>query len=118
MSTFSNKQLLGIAAVGALALYFLYRKGAALVTETLNPASDKNIVYDGIVGGIGRSVSGDSSWSLGTWIYDATHPQEKPKTGYQPTTTKGFGGSGLGTGLPSANSVLPTAPKAMQGSSK
>lgn len=45
------------------------------VTTTLNPASDKNIIYKG-VNAVGGAVSGSDSWSLGSWIYDITHPEE------------------------------------------
>lgn len=73
----------GVLVVGAAA--FLYWKfGSKLkkvVTETLNPASDKNVIYDGIVGGVGRAISGDPAWSLGTWAYDFFHKELDPSVG-------------------------------------
>jgi hypothetical protein len=51
-------------------LEFLARKGL--------PTSDQNIIYDDIVGGIGRAASGDESWSAGTWLYDLFNKPEKP----------------------------------------
>jgi hypothetical protein len=40
-----------------------------VITEDLNPASDKNIVYSA-VNSVGSTMTGDSSFSLGGWIYD------------------------------------------------
>lgn len=52
--------------------------GAAAVAEKVNPYSTNNFVYDDIIGGAGRALSGDSAWSLGGWIYDLTHPAVTP----------------------------------------
>ena len=66
----------GAAAVVALVLYKVATKGAAaaktLVTETLNPASSNNIVNQGVTS-LGAAVTGDKSFTLGGWFYDATH---------------------------------------------
>lgn len=56
------------------------------VTTTLNPASDQNFIYRG-VNGIGSGITGDRDWSLGSWLYDVTHPTPAPK----PITSGGGG---------------------------
>lgn len=38
-----------------------------------NPVSDKNLVYQG-VSAVGQAATGSKDWSLGTWLYDITHP--------------------------------------------
>jgi hypothetical protein len=66
-----------LLAAAAAAFYLAWRAytGAEyLVTEKLNPASTNNVVYDNLIGGIGRTVSGSEHWSLGGWLYDITHP--------------------------------------------
>jgi hypothetical protein len=75
----STKLVIGVS-VGVAAAYLISRAAGNvtelakdLVTEKLNPVSDQNIIYDGVVGGVGRVISGDEHWSLGGWIYDITH---------------------------------------------
>lgn len=70
--------LAGVGVVG-LVLWRLWASREA-IGAAVNPASDKNIVYQG-VNGIGASVSGDKDWSLGTWLYDITHPNEAEQLG-------------------------------------
>lgn len=68
-----------VVLVAGVAYWFLSKKAAQLgkaVTDSaqyVNPASDKNIIYSG-VNSVGSSVTGDSSFSLGSWLYDITHP--------------------------------------------
>lgn len=38
----------------------------------INPADQDNVINRGLTS-IGRSISGDSTWTLGGWIYDVTH---------------------------------------------
>lgn len=80
MSLLTNKQALGAVVIVAVGVLFVKSKtedGAeTLFSEWLNPASDKNLIYNGIIGGTGRVLSGDPSWSLGSWLYDITHDQE------------------------------------------
>lgn len=64
--------IVAVLAVGFVG-WKLYSTGKKIVTEDLNPASDKNIAYSG-VNSLGAVLSGDSSFSLGSWIYDVTHP--------------------------------------------
>jgi hypothetical protein len=74
------KQYAALAAIGAgavLVIAHYAKKGAAAavhVAETkLNPYSDKNALYDNVIGGAGQAISGDKNWSLGTWLYESTH---------------------------------------------
>lgn len=48
--------------------------GAAVV-DSVNPASDNNLVYSG-VNSVGKVISGDKDFTLGGWIYDFTHPNQ------------------------------------------
>lgn len=70
----ASNQGLGLVVGGVLVVglvYWLFRdKLAHVVTEKLNPASDQNVIYDDVIGGVGRAVSGNDNWSLGSWIYD------------------------------------------------
>jgi hypothetical protein len=42
-----------------------------LATETLNPASDKNIVNSGVTA-LGQAATGDPAWTLGGWFASVT----------------------------------------------
>lgn len=42
------------------------------IPEQLHPESSNNIVYQG-VNSIGATISGNTNFNLGEWIYDATH---------------------------------------------
>jgi hypothetical protein len=49
---------------------------ATVVVEAVNPADPQNIVNRGATA-VAAAVTGkpnDGTWSLGTWLYDATHP--------------------------------------------
>jgi hypothetical protein len=68
--------------VGGALLYWVANKvidktaaAAGAVGRAVNPASDQNLAYQG-VNVVGAAVSGRSSWTLGTWLYDITHPGE------------------------------------------
>jgi len=65
-------QLTKAARAGAT----LAAEGLATVGAAINPASDQNLAYRG-VNAIGSGITGDSSWTLGGWIYDVTHPSEE-----------------------------------------
>lgn len=76
------KLALAAAAVGALV--YAYRRVSsglqalptvAEITPLINPASNQNLVYQG-VNAVGGAVAGRSDWSLGSWVYDVTHPNE------------------------------------------
>ena len=70
--------VLAVAVVG----YFVAKKiggaaGAAAkaVGTAINPTSDQNLAYRAVTG-IGAAVTGSDSWSLGSWLYDVTHPND------------------------------------------
>lgn len=69
----------------ALAVIYTAKKGyeqaKELVKDTgeaINPASTNNIVYRS-VNGVGAAVTGNQSFSLGSWLYDITHKEESEK---------------------------------------
>lgn len=67
----------GAGVVALIALYFAGRgavKIAGDVAGALNPVSDQNIFYRA-TNAVGGAVAGDESFSLGSWIYDLTHPE-------------------------------------------
>jgi len=69
-------QVLALGALAALAAWYLSRKAAdatAVVATALNPTSRENIAYSAI-NSIGAELSGNQSFSLGSWIYDFSHP--------------------------------------------
>lgn len=89
-----NTKAAGYAAaaiVAALALYFVGRKvvgaaGDALeevkvtaqrIGTAVNPTSDQNLAYRG-VNAAGAAVSGDKSFSLGSWLYDVFNKDYDP----------------------------------------
>ena len=74
-----------LAIAGVLVVGFLgwkvYRRGAQVVTKDLNPASSDNVVNQAVTA-IGQAASGDTNWTLGGAVYDATHTD--PVTGQGP----------------------------------
>lgn len=80
----------GIIVGGAL-LYWVANKvidkatsAAGAVGDAVNPTSDQNLAYRG-VNAIGAAVSGDPSWSLGSWLYDVFNPPPEAVRGdYEP----------------------------------
>ena len=67
----------------------LAKEGAWAVT----PWNNDNVIYGG-VNSVGGAITGDSSFSLGSWIYDVTHPEPTPAPSY----TSGGGGQFNGHG--------------------
>jgi len=89
-----NTKAAGYAAaaiVAAVALYLVGRKLAGVAGDALdevkvtaqrigtavNPLSDQNLAYRG-VNAAGAAVSGDKSFSLGSWLYDVFHKDYDP----------------------------------------
>ena len=74
-----------VAAVGAVALYFVGKKllnaapGAiGTAAQAVNPVNPNNIFYAG-TNAVGGAVSGSGpDWSLGSWFYDLTHDDYDP----------------------------------------
>lgn len=67
-----------VLAGTAVVLYGLWQAKRIVVkavSEDLNPASDRNLVY-GAVNAVGGAIAGESDWSLGSAIYDWLHPGE------------------------------------------
>jgi len=58
--------------VGLVAAYGIYRM---FHNGMLNPASPENVVNQAVTN-IGAQLSGDKDFSLGTWLYNVTHPDE------------------------------------------
>ena len=74
----TNQQVLMILAAGGLLLWYAKNKegdAVAAVGNAVNPVNPDNVFYAG-VSEIGSTLSGDDEWTLGTWIYNATHKDE------------------------------------------
>lgn len=77
--------------VGGLVLYWIATRVASKASDTaaavgaaVNPASDQNLAYRG-VNAIGSAITGDPSWSLGSWLYDVFNPPpEAVRSDYAP----------------------------------
>lgn len=78
--------------VGAAVLYWVANKvidkaagAASAVGNAVNPTSDKNLAYRG-TNAVGAALTGDASFSLGSWLYDRFHPDEAQTLGlkYEP----------------------------------
>ena len=70
-----------LGLLGLAVMFIVYREvknnlsaAADFASTKLNPASSENLIYDGLIGGVGRAVTGDEDFSLGGYIYDVTHP--------------------------------------------
>lgn len=86
---------LALAGAAGFALWYAYQKitGAAgqavekavtaagevadAVITGINPVNHDNIV-NRAVSATGAAISGNDSWSLGTWVYDLTHSDPEP----------------------------------------
>ena len=74
-----------LAAMAIGVAWYLYndaKKAAAKVADKVNPVNPDNVFYEG-VNAVGEAVTGSEKggWSLGSWIYDVTHPNEAEKLG-------------------------------------
>jgi hypothetical protein len=58
--------------------------------DVVNPASDQNVIYQTVNSGV-QAATGSQDATLGTWLYDITHPNEFPE--YAPQKTGGATGS-------------------------
>lgn len=67
---------LAAVAAGVLVLVVIARKGGA-VAAAVNPADADNLVNRAVTGA-GQTMSGDSAWTLGGWIYELTHAPYEP----------------------------------------
>ena len=68
--------MVAIAVAGVLVVGYIAKKQAAgavdAVADAINPVNDQNIFNQGVLS-IGRSITGNKSWTLGGTIYDWTH---------------------------------------------
>lgn len=96
---FEKPVLYGVAILGGLMLLSIYNKGIKQTTsdvvsgvlggafegaagvlqgaynaipEPVKPSSENNVIYQG-VNKIGSTITGNTGFDLGEWIYDATH---------------------------------------------
>lgn len=79
--TAEHKKILIYAGLAVGGYIFLKTQAGAVVAavgEAINPVSDKNIFYRG-VNAAGAAVTGTKDFSLGAWIYDATHAAPEVK---------------------------------------
>ncbi len=106
-----------LAVVGVAAIYFFGRKllnaagsgissAASAVGTAINPVDPNNLAYRG-VNGVGASISGDNSWSLGGWIYDLTHPAYDPNAAIPDTNTPNVGRATISNPVTPTPAVLP-----------
>ncbi len=72
-------------AGGLVVAYVAYKsyEGAKALIQDVNPVNPNNVFYSG-VNSAGAAISGNSSFSLGSWIYSLVHPSYNPNT---PSTT-------------------------------
>tara|TARA_R110001599_G_scaffold287356_2_gene489917 strand:+ start:10381 stop:10617 length:237 start_codon:yes stop_codon:yes gene_type:complete len=77
----TEKQTLMVIVAGGLLLWYVKDKAVEVVKtvgNAINPVNPENVFYEG-VNSVGSSLSGDSEWTLGTWIYDVTNKDENFK---------------------------------------
>ncbi len=98
MKTTTN---LAIIATGAAVVAFIiYRSvpklaaAAGDAAHAVNPLNPENVFATG-VNNVGAVLAGQApgSWSLGSWLYDVTHPDEARELGLGPTNTGGASGN-------------------------
>jgi hypothetical protein len=82
MTENEQRKYLTLAGIG-VGLYIIVSSRNAvqaaknIVTEDLNPASDQNLInrtFDSVT----QTVTGNPNFTLGGWIYDITHKDQKP----------------------------------------
>lgn len=76
--------------VGGALLYWVANKvidkaagAAGAVGDAVDPTSDTNLAYRG-VNRVGEVLTGDPSFSLGSWLYDKYNPPYDPNATYEP----------------------------------
>lgn len=78
----SKVGVVGAVTVAALITAFLIKdqaqKAVSKTVEAVSPLNDDNIFASG-VDNVGRKLSGNDNWNLGSWLYDAVNgsPQEQ-----------------------------------------
>lgn len=101
------KLYLALGVVGLAVAFVAYRaaKGIAgsvkdFAATKLNPLSNENLIYDGVIGNTGRALTGDENFTLGGYTYELLHPGETFNNPDQPFCT-----NLLGIGCPKTPSV-------------
>lgn len=64
---------LGLGAVALVGVAWFGRRAldtVIAVAPKLTPASPENVIYADVIGGTGRVLSQDPSWTLGGWVAD------------------------------------------------
>lgn len=69
----------GVIVAGWL-VYRQVKKGAAAAANAVNPTNPDNVVNSAVTA-VGSAISGDQSWSFGSWLYDISHPAYDPNAG-------------------------------------
>lgn len=102
-----------LAVVAIAAVYFLGKKllsagaqAAGAVGNAVNPVNPNNIFYSG-VNAVGASTSGDSSWTLGGWIYDLVHGAYDPNAAVPDVNTPNTGNATVSNPVAPMPAVLP-----------
>ena len=75
----NTNKIIGYGAAGLV----VFLGGRKIIKEALgdagqaiNPVNNNNI-FKRAVDAVGGAVSEDESWTLGGWVYDITHPNQK-----------------------------------------
>ncbi|WP_218397991.1 hypothetical protein [Alteromonas lipotrueae] len=68
---------IAVVAVVALVAVEYGQKKASKAANAVNPLNNDNVFASG-VDGVGASVTGDSNFKLGSWIYDLIHGETMP----------------------------------------
>lgn len=76
-----------VAAIGRRAL-----AAADLSLQAINPANPNNAIA-GAVNGLGETITGTPSWSLGGWVWELSHPGQRQA---EREVTGGGGGGASG----------------------
>jgi len=100
----NSKALLAIAVIGALALYLIAKKRNAAGAAA--PVSSQNLAYRG-VNAVGASVAGDTSYALGSWVYDLVHQAYDPSAVLADANTLNLGNATISQPVAPSPAVLP-----------
>lgn len=95
-----DKTALIIGGVVLVLGYLAVKKTAETldkVGEAFNPFNSQNIFYRG-TNEVGAVITGDDSFNLGSWMWDALHPNESAGTTSIKLPTSGGGNNGGATG--------------------
>ncbi|TVZ37688.1 hypothetical protein P886_2031 [Alteromonadaceae bacterium 2753L.S.0a.02] len=72
-----------VAVIGGIGVLWWNREkiaaGLKQAADKVNPTSDKNLAYEAVngIGDIFDDGIDNDGFSLGSWVYDVTHPNEE-----------------------------------------